>query len=366
MAKRRRLNPAQPTYLSAASAPAATSQPALRAGLSVAPPIAQVAGEASAVAALREVSAALDAARTEGLLLLRLPLAAIEADYLVRDRLVADEEGMAHLVASIAEHGQRQPIEVAELGSGRYGLISGWRRLQALARLADEDGPRFGTVLAQLRHPDTAASAYVAMIEENEVRVGLSYYERARVTAKAVEAGVFPSEKAALQRLFSAASRARRSKIGSFLAIYHHLDTALRFPTTLPERLGLALARLLEANSALARPLAADLAAKPVQTAPEEQSRLARFVAEQVRSDTVEPVFAATEPLLSLNTSLTDPKSSPATTTALTPTSNIREIRSGLFLRVSGGWTNPTLELSGPALDPVLRDRLETWLATGD
>ena len=42
-----------------------------------------------------------------------------------------------------------------------------------------------------------------------------------------------------------------------------------------------------------------------------------------------------------------------------------REIRPGLFLRVSGGWTNPTLELSGPALDPVLRDRLETWLVTG-
>ena len=42
-----------------------------------------------------------------------------------------------------------------------------------------------------------------------------------------------------------------------------------------------------------------------------------------------------------------------------------REIRAGLFLRVSGGWTNPTLELSGPALDPVLRDRLEAWLTTG-
>ena len=131
MAKRRRLNPAQPTYLSAAPALSASGPPALRAGLGVAPPIAQVAGEASAVAALREVSAALDAARAEGRLLLRLPLAAVEADYLVRDRLVADAEDMAHLVASIAEHGQRQPIEVAELAPGRYGLISGWRRLRA-------------------------------------------------------------------------------------------------------------------------------------------------------------------------------------------------------------------------------------------
>lgn len=357
MARRRRLNPAQATYLAAAPASAVLGQPALRAGLGVAPPIAQVAGEASALSALREVSAALDAARAEGRLLLQLPLAAVEPDYLVRDRLVADAEDMDHLMASIAEHGQRSPIEVADLGEGRYGLISGWRRLRALARLAKEDSARFGTVLAQLRHPDSAASAYVAMIEENEIRVGLSYYERARVTAKAVEAGVFRSEKAALQQLFAAASRARRSKIGSFLAIHRHLDAVLRFPAALPERLGLALARLLEADPALARPLAADLTAKPAQTAAEEQSRLARFVSTQSLPDApdvsaVPDVLAVTEPLLTENPTPADPAPP-------------RELRPGLFLRVSGGWTNPTLELSGPALDPVLRDRLETWLATG-
>ena len=378
MARRRRLNPAQPIYLAAAPAPAATGQPALRAGLGVAPPIAQVAGEASALAALREVSAALDAARAEGRLLLQVPLAAVEVDYLVRDRLVADADDMDHLVASIAEHGQRQPIEVAELAPGRYGLISGWRRLRALARLAQDD-PRFGTVLAQLRRPDTAASAYVAMVEENEIRVGLSYYERARVTAKAVEAGVFSTEKAALQRLFAAASRARRSKIGSFLAIHHHLDPVLRFPAALPERLGLALARLLEADPALARPLAADLAAKPAQTAAEEQSRLTVFVATQSRLEASE-VLASTEPVAASKPGLADParadspranpapprsRPDPGRDTAPDTAPDTRELRPGLFLRVSGGWTNPTLELSGPALDPVLRDRLETWLANG-
>jgi len=411
MARRRRLNPAQTPYLSSAPAPVASGQPALRAGLGVAPPIAQVAGEASAVAALREVSAVLEAAKAEGRLLLRLPLAAVEADYLVRDRLVADADDMAQLVASIAEHGQRQPIEVAELGPGRYGLISGWRRLQALARLADGDGARFGTVLAQLRYPDTAASAYVAMIEENEIRVGLSYYERARVTAKAVETGVFPTEKAALRKLFSAASRARRSKIGSFLAIHRHLDAVLRFPAALPERLGLSLARLLEAEPALARPLVVDLAANPAKTATAEQSRLARFVVEQPRTDALEPVLSGTEPLSEIPVSgKLDPDTSgvglagpitadTAKATNLANTSekqtrdtagsdtaglhgpataapdlpplpppdlapDTREIRAGLFLRLSGGWTNPTLELSGPALDPMLRDRLEAWLTT--
>lgn len=354
MAKRRRLTPAQPAYLSAA--PAASGQPLLRPGIGAPPPIAQVAGEASAVAALQEVSAAFETARTEGRLLLRLPLEAVEIDYLVRDRLAADEEDLGHLVASIAEHGQRSPIEVAELAPGRYGLISGWRRMTALARLAQEDAARFGTVLAQLRHPDTAASAYVAMVEENEVRSGLSYYERARVTAKAVEAGVFPTEKTALQRLFSAASRARRSKIGSFLAIHRHMDGVLRFPAALPERLGLALARILEADPSLAYGMMTDLVAKPAVTPAEEQSRLSRFVAEQSRGKPANPASATTETV-----STPDPAFSPSP--APSP-SSARELRPGLFLRASGSPANPAVELSGPALTSALQARLEAWLAT--
>ena len=355
MAKRRRLTPAQPTYLSAA--PVTSGQPALRAGIGAPPPIAQVAGEASALAALREVSGTLDAARAEGRLLLRLPLESVEVDYLVRDRLAADEEDLGHLMASIAEHGQRSPVEVAELAPGRYGLISGWRRVTALARLAREDTERFGTVLAQLRHPDTAASAYVAMVEENEIRSGLSYYERARVTAKAVEAEVFPTEKAALQKLFSAASRARRSKIGSFLAIYRHMDGTLRFPAALPERLGLTLARLLEADPSSAYPLLTDLATRPAASAAEEQSRIARFVAEQSRSGIEKPASARSGAIFD---------SEPTVSASLVPPPpDTREIRPGIFLRTTGDQSNPTLELSGPSLDATLCARLEAWLATG-
>ena len=365
MARRKRLTPAQPTYLSTVPVPALQILP--RAGIGAPSPIAQVAGEASALAALREVSNALDAARSEGRLLLRLPLDAIEVDYLVRDRLVADAEELDHLMASIAEHGQRSPVEVAELAPGRYGLISGWRRLTALTRLSVEDEVRFGTVLAQVRHPDTAASAYVAMVEENEVRAGLSYYERARVAAKAVEAGVFPTEKVALQRLFSAASRARRSKIGSFLAIYRHLDSVLLFPAALPERLGLNLARLIEAEPAAARLLVAALAANPAGTAEEEQARLGSFVAKYARSG---EGVSATPPFNNLQehsgVSCEElPSILPEVKQPMGPSPETRELRPGLFLRVTGGWTSPTLELSGPALDPVLRDRLEIWLATG-
>ena len=110
-------------------------------------------------------------------------------------------------------------------GALPYGLISGWRRLEALKALHAETGePRFATVQALVRRPETAADAYVAMVEENEIRVGLSQYERARVAARATERGVFPSEKAALLALFATASRPKRSRIRAFLELYHALD----------------------------------------------------------------------------------------------------------------------------------------------
>ena len=127
-------------------------------------------------------------------------------------------------------------------GALPYGLISGWRRLAALKALHAETGDaRFATVQALVRRPETAADAYVTMVEENEIRLGLSHYERARVAARATERGVFPSEKAALLALFATASRPKRSRIRAFLDIYHALDGTLRFPAALPERLGLRL-----------------------------------------------------------------------------------------------------------------------------
>ena len=107
---------------------------------------------------------------------------------------------MASLRESLRLHGQRTPIEVTPLvaeGHGAalpYGLISGWRRLQALKALHAATGePRFATVQALVRRPETAADAYVTMVEENEIRLGLSHYERARVAALATARGVFPT-----------------------------------------------------------------------------------------------------------------------------------------------------------------------------
>ena len=352
MAKRRRLNPfplpaaAPPVAASAAPSPGkALLHPALAAAAPPAmAPIARVAGESAAEAALQEVSAAMARARAEGRLVLALPLEAIDESHLVRDRLGLDEEELAPLIASLREHGQRMPVEVAEMpgaegreAEGRFGLISGWRRLQALRRLRDETGdPRFAQVLALVRRPADAAEAYVAMIEENEIRQGLSYYERARIAARSVDLGVFGSEKQALQRLFAAASRARRSKIGSFLTLYRHLDEGLRFATAIPERLGLALAKALETRPEAAADLREDLRRHPAASPAEEAARLARFAAGRTE-ETGDPA----------------PDPQPA------------EISPGIYLQVSGGFTRPVLTLSGPGVDPVFRARLEQWLLSG-
>ena len=263
MAKRKRLTPPQSDFLDRPSDPARPSPFS-------APPIAGVAGDAARSAAASELAETLSRARAEGRMVLELPLDRIEAGYLVRDRLAVDEAEMETLMASLAARGQQTPIEVADLGDGRYGLISGWRRLEALRRLGPEGGPNI--VLALLRVPHEAGEAYLAMVEENEIRVGLSYYERARIVWKAVEQGAYPDLRAALQALFHAASRPKRSKIGSFLALVERLDDVLAFPEALGERLGLRLAKALEDDPELAGRLRARLAeARPADGAAEQE-----------------------------------------------------------------------------------------------
>ena len=337
MAKRKRLT--LPGELGAAdgmipaAAEAAPENKAIH-PLGLAPaPISREAADAAATAALRELADEVSRARAEGRLLQALPLDQIDAGWLVRDRLAADADELSSLRDSLRLHGQRAAIEVVDRGAGhspRYGLISGWRRWTALRELQAEAGEgdtRFDQVLAVLRRPETAGDAYIAMVEENEIRAGLSYYERARIAAKAVEAGVFPTAKIALQRLYASASRARRSKIGSFLTIHHSLSETLRFPTAISERLGLALAMRLEAEAEFAEQIRHDLAAAAPQDAAAELALLERVLK----------------------------GARPAAVSAPVPT---EEIIPGVTLRLARG----EIRLCGPAVGPELQARLTAWL----
>ena len=298
-------------------------------------PIAAQAAAASREGALEELAAEMEDARASGRMVLDLALDAIDIDHLARDRVaVTQDEDLAALKASIAEHGQRQPIEVTPRdGAGRHGLISGWRRLTALKSLHAETGEdRFATIRALVRQPKDAGAAYVAMVEENEVRLGLSYFERARVAALAVKRGVFETEKAALLALYATASRPKRSRIRSFLTIVHALDGALKFPASLGERLGLKLAAALEGERR--NEIIGALRRADPESAEAEQALIALLIAP-------EPAKARTAPVRQT------------------------DLGGGLRVRASRKGRTLTVKLTGPAVDAELEDALyealEAW-----
>lgn len=260
MAKRKRLSPAVLTPEIVSDGPSETKSMGR-------PPIATVAGEAADAAALVQVTQALTEAREEGRLIQKLPLAAIETGHLVRDRVSFDADEMAALQGSLAARGQQVPVEVVALAGGRYGLISGLRRVMALRALEAAE------VLAIIRAPDTSAEAYLAMVEENEIRAGISFYERARLGAEAAKLGIYATPQAAIAALFASASPAKRSKIGSFVRIHDELGDVLRFAAAIPERLGLGLAGALEA-AGFAKRLRKSLAAADPQDAAAERAVL--------------------------------------------------------------------------------------------
>jgi hypothetical protein len=332
MAKRKRLSPASPGLFTAPEPAAAPSRA----------PIADVARETASASALEALSQEMRAARETGRMVLTLPLSEIVLDHLVRDRITAETEEMEALIASLAARGQQTPVEVMALPGGRYGLISGWRRCQALARLSD-DGSHDGTVLALLRKPSDASDAYLSMVEENEIRVGLSYFERARIAAKAVEQGVFETEKAALLELFRTASRPKRSKIRSFLPLVAAFDGVLAFPHMIGERLGLRLAAALADDPGLAETITARLRAEAPETA---EGELALLTA----------VLEAAGPRPDRG------DEAPPKQTAPRPDRTEKQVHPGL--RVSWEEGGDRLVLQGPAMTPEVRAALLKWLET--
>ena len=378
MAKRRRLTslpflspvPSEPDPATAPVTATATSTTAPSR-----PPIAQVAGEAAATSALAELAETLDRARAEGRMIQSLPLDAIETDWLVRDRIALDDEGQEALIASIRARGQQAPLEVVDLRNGRFGLISGWRRLAALRSLQAETGEdRFATALAILRRPADAPEAYLAMVEENEIRVGLSYYERARIAARAVEAGVFADDTAALQTLFAAASRPRRSKIGSFLRIVRELDAALRFPAAIPERLGLRLSAALAEDPALAARIAEDLRRAAPENAEAELALLTRHATPAPAApdgSAAESTGEKTRPTAQRTaTTVSGPDTGPDTraTTgqgATPPNAAPADLEAPHLPIVTYEPERDRITLTGPGINSALAGRLRAWLASG-
>lgn len=281
-------------------------------------PIAEVAGDTAARAALDEVTQAMTAAEAEGRMVRKIAIDKIDLRHLNRDRMVLDEGEMEVLKTSLAARGQQTPIEVLQLSSGRFGLISGLRRLEALNALGQTEA------LAFVRTPESASASYVAMVEENEVRAGLSYYERANIAVQAVGAGVYPTPQMAVKALFASVSPAKRSKILRFVVLRQTIGKALRFPAMIPEKLGLALAAAIEADKTIATRISDALRKTP-------------------------PADAAAERRV-LDRALKGPSA---------PAPSGDEVAPGVMLKMAKG----RVILSGKGVDAALEAELRAWLA---
>ena len=382
MAKRKRLTPAQPAYFRPGErAPETKSMPNSLPGSIPgpdlgAPPIAQVANEAATRAALDEVTGALRDARAQGRLIEALPLDAIDAHYMLRDRILKkDDEDMDALVLSLRARGQQTPIEVIALPrvergpkiAPPYGLISGWRRLSALIRLYDETGEdRFASIKALVVTPDSAQDAYVAMVEENEIRVNLSLYERARIALLAADEGVFPTPRHAILALFEATPRAKRSKISSFTALVEALDGVVAFPRAIPEKLGLELVKALAADPELKKNLRDRLKFDDPQTIASEMAVLSDQLRLSQKTDTptdtppVPDAPATRAPNPGTDTESSSGSNSGSDKTVSPALSDQALPR--LQVRFEPG-AHPRIELSGPDVDDALYRALKIWLA---
>ena len=228
-----------------------------------------------------------------------VPLAAIDAKALIRDRMAVCPEAMAELRSSILVNGLRQPIELCPLDepldpAHRFGLVSGWRRLTIFRDLHAETGlEHFAAIPAVVRAPADYAAALLAMVEENEIRAGISAWERGRIAVKARDNGVFPSLDEAVDRLYPTANRQKRLRLRQLATLVDELDGCLHAPERLSQRNALRLAEACqrghadliratlkslpraerEAQWATLGPLLAELEAAPVAPGPRGPGR---------------------------------------------------------------------------------------------
>lgn len=283
-------------------------------------PIADVAGDTAGRAALEEVAREMTAAEEQGRVIKTIAIADIRLDELNRDRMVIDEGEMDTLKASIAERGQQSPIEVLRVSGGGFGLISGLRRIMALKALGRAD------VLALIRRPEGAQDAYLAMVEENEIRADLSFYERANIAVTATGSGVYPTAKRAISHLFAHTTSAKRTKIGKFVILRDTLGKALRFPAAIPEKLGLDLAAVIEADRSVAKRISDTLRNNPPADAAAERATLERAL----RASRGQGAASSAKP---------------------------RQIAPGVALKAGKG----RVALSGQGVDDAFVEALEAW-----
>ena len=182
-----------------------------------------------------------------------IPIAEIDEAALTRDRTGLDAEPQTELELSIAASGLRQPIEVFPLAEPRdphrYGLLSGFRRLLAFRRLLElSNQDRYTAIPAFLRERTSLAAAFASMVEENEIRAGLSPFERGLVAVRARNQGAFASIEEAIEGLYPNATRLKRSRLRALAFFAEEMDGQFTAPEKLSQSRAFRIARAINAG----------------------------------------------------------------------------------------------------------------------
>lgn len=342
MAKRRKLTAPSAEKLSELTQEVAAERPRRTAA-----PIAQIAAEDSAFAPVsdpRDIAdaAELRAARQDGRLIQAIPLSAIEPAAMVRDRVVLDAGELRELQESIQRNGVRLPIEVFKLdppqGEKTYGLISGYRRFLAVRTLYENtEDDVFATVPSLVIDRTDNTDAIARMVEENEVRSGLSPFERGRIAVLAAEQGLFENVQAAVDGLFPVASKAKRSKIRSFAMIFNELGDLITNGDQMQEKQGLRLAGALRAGG---------------------ERSLRDALADVTAPDSFGEEWALLEPALERIEARVDPAEKPAggrpKKVARAAEGDTMRLASGFVLTRHGEGPDQVIRISGRAADKTI------------
>lgn len=215
-----------------------------------------------------------------GLVVDMIPLEAIHASKLIRDRSRSSDDDLADLKASIRALGLSNPIRVEQVAEGRYELVQGWRRLSAYRALLAETGdPAFARIPAGLMaRGETLDTLYRRMVDENMVRKDISFAEMAALALAYAEddsTGCDDLDEA-VNRLFATANPQKRSYIRRFAFLTAAIGDLLQHPEAIPRALGLSLANRIEGTPGAVAALARMLG-QGARTAEEETAILRAF-----------------------------------------------------------------------------------------
>ena len=187
-----------------------------------------------------------------GLIVDLVPIVAIAADKLVRDRASVDDPELEELKASIHEIGLSNPIRIEEGDDGSFELVQGFRRLVAYRELHSEH-PKGGydrIPAGIIPHGAALEDNYRRMVDENLIRKDISFAEMgelARAFAKDPNTDCTDVDDA-VAILFKSAGYQKRTYIRSFARLLELIGKHLDFPHALSRNVGLAVLKALEEN----------------------------------------------------------------------------------------------------------------------